>query len=442
MRLFKLALPTALAGVAMLLPAAPASARKAQCIGGFKGSKCLVWNGRVKAVDDGDTLTVRVAGQGVQKVRLNGINAMELWNYKPNHRRGYCHALEARSRLDRLVKGSHRRVRLYAQHKNSRSIGEGRSRFRRTIAVKSGGRWIDAGSVLIREGHGLFLPNGDEWAWNGPYTKAVQLAQRRGKNLWNDRACGVGPFQSSRIHMKVKWDAQNNDAKNINGEWVRLTNLGDKRISLRGWWMRDSYLRGKLHGAKKGRGFTFPGSAAIAPNGTLTIYAGKGKNSATKLHWGLGDAPFENATNDKKRVGDGAYLFDPQGDIRAFMQYPCRIGNCRDTLTDKVDVRATFRGTEYVTVKNKTDEVLDLTEYEIESVPWFFEFARGTQLQPHQSIILYIGRGSKRGKNTITKNWGFNVGLLGDRKDAVTLRNPFGAPVVCDSWGGVKCPSV
>jgi endonuclease YncB( thermonuclease family) len=428
--------------VVAALALAPTASGKKACLGGFKGSKCLVWNAKVVAVDDGDTLTVRVAGQGVQKIRLNGIQTMELFNYKPNRRKGYCHALPARSRLDRLVKGSRRRVRLYAQHKNSRSVGEGRARFRRTVGVKSGGRWVDAAGVLIREGHGLWLPNGDEWAWNGPYSKMAGQAQRSGKRLWNDRACGAGPFQSSPLRMKVKWDAANNDAKNVNGEWVRITNPGDRKVSLRGWWLRDSYLRGKLHGRKKARGFSFPGGASIKPNSSITVFAGRGKNRGTKFHWGLGDAPFENATNDRKRVGDGAYLFDPDGDIRAFVQYPCRAGNCRDRLAGKVDVRATFRGTEFVTLRNRTDEVLDLTEYEIESVPWFYEFARGTKLQPHQALVLNIGRGGGRGRDTLVKNWGFKIGLLADRKDAVTLRNPFGAPVECHSWGGVRCPSV
>src|SRR5688500_12985698 len=144
MRLFRLALPLLAAAVMLTAGTSAASARKAQCLGGWPDTKCLVWNAKVVNVDDGDTLTVRVAGQGVQKIRLNGIQTAELFNYKPNHRRGYCHALEARSRLLRLVRGSRGRVRLYAQRKNSRSVGEGRARYRRTVGVKSGGRWVDA----------------------------------------------------------------------------------------------------------------------------------------------------------------------------------------------------------------------------------------------------------------------------------------------------------
>jgi hypothetical protein len=310
-------------------------------------------------------------------------------------------------------------VKLYAQHKNSRSVGEARSRFRRTVAVRSRGKWIDAGAALIREGLALWLPNGDEWAWNGPYSAAAQQAQRRGKHLWNPKACGAGPSQGASLRMKVKWDAENVDGKNINGEWVRITNRSSRRVSLRGWWLRDSYLRGSLHGKKKGRGFQFPKNASIAPNGSVTVFAGKGRNSSTRFHWGLSDPPFENATADRIRAGDGAYLFDPDGDVRSYLQYPCRFGNCRDNLAGKVDLR----------------------EYEVETSPYFYEFGRGTTIQPRGSLVLYIGRAVGRTRrNTIVRSWG-RFGLLGDGSDAVILRSPLGAPVDCHAWGSTRCPS-
>jgi micrococcal nuclease len=52
---------------------------------------------------------------------------------------------------------------------------------------------------------------------------------------------------------------------------------------------------------------------------------GSGSSSGTQFFWGLADAAFENATDDERALGDGAYLFDPQGDIRAWMTYPCRV---------------------------------------------------------------------------------------------------------------------
>ena len=42
-------------------------------------------------------------------------------------------------------------------------------------------------------------------------------------------------------------------------------------------------------------------------------------------------------------VGDGAYLFDPQGDLRAWMTYPCRLG-CTDPYTGALELTADATG--------------------------------------------------------------------------------------------------
>ena len=52
------------------------------------------------------------------------------------------------------------------------------------------------------------------------------------------------------------------------------------------------------------------------------MHVGRGANSATDLYWGLGETIFENATNDKKKAGDGAYLFDPKGNLRCVRDVP------------------------------------------------------------------------------------------------------------------------
>ena len=66
---------------------------------------------------------------------------------------------------------------------------------------------------------------------------------------------------------------------------------------------------------------------SIAPNSSVTVYAGQGEHFGNEYFWNLTAPVFENTTRDDRGMGDGAYLFDPQGDIRAWMMYPCRI-NC------------------------------------------------------------------------------------------------------------------
>ena len=53
---------------------------------------------------------------------------------------------------------------------------------------------------------------------------------------------------------------------------------------------------------------------------------GKGSNNALNFFWGQSEPVFENVKRGRRGVGDGAYLFDPQGDLRAWRMYPCRPG--------------------------------------------------------------------------------------------------------------------
>jgi hypothetical protein len=207
----------------------------------------------------------------------------------------------------------------------------------------------------------------------------------------------------------------------------------------------------------------FPSDAVVPPGGSIRVHVGRGTDSATDLYWGLGETIFENATNDKKQVGDGAYVFDPRGNLRAYSMYPCRLANCADPLAGKVSVSARYLGLEHewVTLKNISPAPISLHQYELESSPWFYEFGADAVIAPGEAIVVWInephavplgepGRARlfiepKPGLEpfadaTSFRSWKHSEALLGDGKDVVTLRNPGGAPVTCDAWGGEHCP--
>jgi endonuclease YncB( thermonuclease family) len=472
----RISLPALIAGAMTALVFAPtAGAATAPCVAGVPGSpKCTAWEARIGVVEDGDTVQARIKKGGRlsprQSVRINGLQAMEIHNYSHGVKRaGDCHSLEASRRLSQLIGG--KMVRLTAQKAGSTTTGEGgRVRARRSIAFKKGGRWVDVGAIMLAEGHALWFPNGAEWASNGPYSRIAQSAAARRKRIWNPAACGAGPASTSQLQLKLKWNAEDDDAKNINGEWIRITNPGDLPVSLAGWNLRDSHFRGPRKGAKKGRGFLFPGNAVVPARGAIKVHVGRGPNSATELHWGLGETIFENATEDKTKVGDGAYLFDPRGNLRAFSMYPCRAGNCTDPLAGRVSVSARYQGAldgrgqihEWVTIRNSSSAPISLYQYELESVPWFYEFTPRDVVQPGKAITLWIDEphpvppsvGSPLRVSAVPgvglfqvvqqdgfRSWNYRDALLGDGKDVVTLRNPQGAPVACDAWG-MRCPTV
>ena len=303
------ALATALC---LLAFAAPADARTGPCVAGRSdGPVCTVWTGTVTFVADGDTLDVDVAGDGTRRpvrVRITGIQAMEQTVYAsdPRRRRGECHALAATRRLERLISRSGGRVRLAAQEPASRSG----TRMRRSIAVRFGGGWHDVGPILVGEGHALWLPNPVEHAWNAELARLSEDAARAGRRLWDPDACGPGPEAPGALGLVLKWDADGDDARNVNGEWMRVVNRSGAPVPLGGWWVRDSHLRR----------FRFPAWAVVAPGSAVTVHVGGGSADGSAFHWGLTAPAFENA-DPSRGMGDGAYLFDPHGDLRAWVIY-------------------------------------------------------------------------------------------------------------------------
>ena len=206
-----------------------------------------------------------------------------------------------------------RKIRLAARQPNSVSRGP-RGRLRRSIAFRQDGHWQDAGAVLLREGHGLWDPNRREWPWNKRYSKVAQLAALAGRRIWDTDACRPGPRQASPLTLRVKWDARGDDGRHPNGEWIRIKNRDPVHaVGLRGWWVRDSALRR----------YRFRRGAVIRPGRSIRVETDPGATAR-----GLPLGPHRPDLREREappRHGDGAYLFDRHGDLRAWRMYPCRI---------------------------------------------------------------------------------------------------------------------
>jgi micrococcal nuclease len=115
------------------------------------------------------------------------------------------------------------------------------------------------------------------------------------------------------IRVKVHYDARGDDRKNLNGEWVRITNRHvSQPLQLGGWWVRDA----------ANRRYTFAAGTRLRPGRSLTVHVGRGSDTRRHLYWGRSIPVFVNPANDGRHMGDGAYLFDPQGDVRAHDMYP------------------------------------------------------------------------------------------------------------------------
>jgi endonuclease YncB( thermonuclease family) len=406
-----------------------AAARKGSCLLPGSTATCTVWTGRVTFVDDGDTLRVDLDRDGTRnaiKVRMTGIQAMEQTVYTRNvaRRRGECHALAATARLERLIKRGRGRVRLSAQDPSSRSAG----RWRRSIAVKLGGRWHDVGRRLVAEGHALWLPNRKEWLWNRDYSVLAERAALAKRGLWNTHSCGHGPHDTAPLSLWANADADGDDNDFVNGEWVKVRNNSPvEEVALGGWWIRDSALRR----------FTFPSYATLAPGETLTLYAGEGPDSWTEFFWNQRRPVFENPTNDENAIGDGAYLFDPQGDLRAWMTYPCR-ENCAHPYQGMLELTAEYKGRERVEVRNVGAAAVDLYGLRLQTAPYSYPFPPDSVLAPGEELEIVV-TGDPSEDTRLEKNWGETGPILNNGGDRIRLTTFRDVVLACYAYGSRSC---
>jgi micrococcal nuclease len=310
----------ALLGACLFCGRAAAVSRILQvpCIPGQADQMCFAEDATLDFVDDGDTIDVHIPGAGNHRIRFTGVNATEQSVYNSNlaKQRGECHALNATYLVTSMIERSNNQVRLVYQNRLTRAG----TRFVKDIQVFIRGSWHDLNALLVSRGEALFMPNSREYVWNREYMFLMQQAAQRRVGLFDPTFCGYGPDQDIPIQVTVHADAAGNDTVNVNGEYVKIFNDGARPLSLDGWWVRDS----------SPRRFHFPAGTVVPPGSHITVHVGKGDDTPDTFYWGLSTPIFDNV-NAARSIGDGAYLFDPQGDMRAWIIYPCRIQPCNNT---------------------------------------------------------------------------------------------------------------
>ncbi|HET8758973.1 MAG TPA: lamin tail domain-containing protein [Solirubrobacteraceae bacterium] len=413
----RLAVVIALAAAGLAWPGT-ADARSGPCLIPGSTLRCALWTAKVTYIADGDTFYADLRGDGSRRiytVRLTGINAMEqtVYSASASKRRGYCHSLEATSRLEGLIRRSGGIVRLAALDASSAS----HRRWRRAVAVKIKGRWRDVGRKLVSEGHAVWLPNGEEWAWNVPYSRLAERAAAAHRGIWNTSYCGTGPSEGVPLRLTVNDDQP---------EWVRIRNLDPVRsVNLGGWTLGDSTPSR----------YTLPDWVTVTPGETLTIRIGTGIDTWTELFWAR-KSVFDNIA-PATGVGDGAYLFDPQGDLRAWMTYPCRLA-CSDPYAGTLQVSADPKGREWVRVRNAGGTSVDLDGYRLTSPPHAYAFGIGTTLAPGEELAVDT-QGDPDEDSRLEKHWGKATPILNAGRDVVRLSSLRGVEIACVPIGAGVC---
>jgi micrococcal nuclease len=128
-------------------------------------------------------------------------------------------------------------------------------------------------------------------------------ARTQGLGIWGGSGFR-GPLKITTLHA----DAQGDDRKNLNGEYVRICNISPKDLNLRGFSLVD----------RQGHRYIF-NRALLKPGYTVLLFTGAGKDvvegvDQLRLFWGSRYPIWNNK-------GDQASLRDAQGELIDTFEY-------------------------------------------------------------------------------------------------------------------------
>jgi hypothetical protein len=103
------------------------------------------------------------------------------------------------------------------------------------------------------------------------------------------------------------FDARGDDNYNLNNEWVRIKNKCAASVAIGGWTINDTPAY---------HVYRFRSGVTIAAGQSITLYSGRGADTATKKYWGYQGSAVWN--ND----GDKAVLKNAAGKVQSTLVGP------------------------------------------------------------------------------------------------------------------------
>lgn len=234
--------------------------------------------GKIQRVIDGDTAVL----EDGRRVRYVGINTPE---------QGQPYFAEALTLNRRLTEG--RRVKLEEDEVSE----DGYNRLLAYVYVD--GEMVNAQLIEAGLAHLLVIPPNLKH-----YDRLLELERRARaaqRGIWRH---STGPLKITSLHA----NAPGNDRRNPNGEYIRIVNIADKEVNMRGFALTDHY----------GHRYTFP-VLLLNPGYSVLLFSGRGVDLTDPrgqivLYW-QSDGPIWN--ND----GDTATLRAPDGSTVDTLQY-------------------------------------------------------------------------------------------------------------------------
>jgi endonuclease YncB( thermonuclease family) len=246
----------------------------------------------VVSVLDGDTFEV-VQGDTSERVRLIGVNTPE---------QSECFGAEASAWLASRI------LQQQVNLEGDRSDRDQYGRLLRYVAIDG----VDVNLELLRNGLGIAQRFPPDTARSEAFDRAEAEAEAGETGLWAPDACGEatqGLIADGTVHVEIveiRFDADGNDAENLNDEWVELENLSGADLRLTGWRLRDESTRNR---------FEFPQDFVLHAGQRVRVRSGCGLDSQVFLHWcASGSAIWNNS-------GDTVFVLDAHGNIVTSRRY-------------------------------------------------------------------------------------------------------------------------
>lgn len=230
-------------------------------------------------VVDGDTLEVRLAGGGADRVRLLGVDTPEV--HVENEPAEFEGVPETDAGADCLRAAGHNATAFMQRRVLDASVtlvfdplADRRGSYGRLLAyVRFDGR--DLNRRLLLEGHARLYES--EFTRSEDYAEAEATAQGEQRGLWRCRDPGsggsetAGPLRLAEIHA----DAAGDDGEHLNDEYLVIANTANRTVKLTGWTVVDA----------AGHTYEFPDGYALAAGDRVTLHTGDGADTSTALYW-------------------------------------------------------------------------------------------------------------------------------------------------------------
>jgi endonuclease YncB( thermonuclease family) len=283
--------------------------------------------------EDGDTTHVKTTANKMVEVRNIGLQTPER---KKGSNPAQCGAEEAYQHFKALMPEEITIVQLRSISNSTNGWGGGSRPLRSVYKLNNatGAFDIDVQAEQIKAGWSLWWPHSGEWAHNKAYLDLANDAKNRGVGIWNPNHCGAATGSVPLMWVNSNAPTIDTNTEPAFGEYVILKNNTAATMDLTNWMLRDNSLNffwNSDNGDWMQRQNKF-GSMVIPAGEHRIIYLdnpARYELSATEyeyFNWSR-NTPGAQLTNPyisgNYINGDGIYLQDPRGNIRASMTNPC-----------------------------------------------------------------------------------------------------------------------